>query len=68
MVVWKCGSYREFISLDALARFLKVGEKNGNGALFYRLWETDNKAAIEYLSNDVLLTFRCARQMGIVSY
>jgi hypothetical protein len=67
MAFWKCGSYRDFISLDSLARFLAIGEKNGSGALFYREWETDRKHAIEYLVNDVRLTYRCAHKMGLVS-
>src|SRR6185437_5605589 len=68
MVVWKCGAYREFIALDALARFLKVGQKNGKGDLFYRMWETDRQAALDYLSNDVQITFSCARKMGLISH
>jgi hypothetical protein len=67
MVQWRCGSYREFIGLDALSRFLGVGAKNGNGELFYRLWDTDRKAAISYLRNDVEITFRCAEKMGFGS-
>jgi hypothetical protein len=67
MAAWKCGLYRDFISLDALSRFLCVGEKNGNGALFYRLWEVDREAAIEYLMNDCTLAYRCAERMGYVS-
>lgn len=67
MIVWRCGSYREFISLDALARFLGVGAKNGTGALFYRLWQTDMAEAIEYLVNDLRITHNCAIHMGALS-
>jgi hypothetical protein len=66
MVTWKCGGYRDFISLDALAKFLDCGAKNGNGAQFYQLWKSDRNAATEYLRNDVQLVIDCARKMGII--
>jgi hypothetical protein len=64
MIAWRCGSYKDFISLDNLAKFLDVGAKNGSGEMFYRLWETDRDAAIEYLVNDVELAAKCAAKMG----
>ncbi len=67
MAQWKCGSYREFISLDALARFLGVGEKTGTGEQFYRLWDKDRQAAIDYLVNDVRITHGCAQKMNMLS-
>lgn len=67
MIMWRCGAYREFISLDALARFLGVGAKNGTGALFYRLWQTDMDAAVDYLVNDLSITYESAIHMGAIS-
>ncbi len=67
MVLWRCGSYKDYISLDALARFLGVGEKTGSGERFYKLWETDRKAAVDYLVNDVRITAGCAKKMGVLS-
>lgn len=66
MALWKCGSYRDFISLDALSRYLGVGSKVGSGEQFYKLWNKDRKAAVEYLVNDVRITYACARRMGLV--
>lgn len=66
MVVWRCGSWKEFISLDSLARYLGVGQKNGNGEHFHRLWQTNRQAAVDYLVNDVRITLACAIKMGIV--
>lgn len=67
MVHWRCGQYKEFISLDTLARFLHVGQKNGRGVMFYKLIVEDRVAALDYLQNDVWLTYRCAKHMGVVS-
>lgn len=65
MAAWKCGSYRDYISLDKLARFLGVGEKTGSGEMFYKLWDKDRAAAIDYLVNDVKITLACAHKMGM---
>jgi predicted 3'-5' exonuclease similar to PolB exonuclease domain len=67
MILWKCGSFKDFISLDSLARFLGAGEKVGSGERFHRLWQTDRKAAIDYLVNDVKITHGCAAKMGLVA-
>lgn len=65
MKLWQCGDYREFISLDRLAKFLGVGEKTGSGAEFAGLWEVNRDSALEYLKNDLLLTQKCAQRMGV---
>lgn len=67
MIAWRCGSYKDFISLDNLAKFLNVGAKNGSGEMFYQLWETDREAAVEYLKNDVDLAAKCAAKMGFTN-
>lgn len=56
--LWSCGSRdpRDRISLDALARFLGVGQKTGTGADFAQLWVSDRQKAIAYLENDLRLT------------
>jgi hypothetical protein len=66
MAVWKFGGYRDFICLDALAKFLGVGAKNGNGAQFHQVWASDKKAALDYLKNDVQLVVECAQKMGLM--
>lgn len=65
MQVWQCGDYKELISLDRLARFLKVGEKSIDGAQFAELKKTNPKAAREYLAHDLQLTRAVANRMGI---
>lgn len=64
MTAWKCGGYKDFISLDNLAKFLGVGAKNGNGERFHALWNQDQQAAIDYLANDVKLVIDCGLKMG----
>jgi hypothetical protein len=64
MIAWRCGGYKDFISLDNLAKFLNVGQKNGNGELFHVLWNQDRDAAVAYLTNDVRLCADCAAKMG----
>jgi|GEM_PF-743882 len=56
MDVFALGEYQKRISLDRLAKFVGVGEKNGSGADFYEKWLNDRDAALEYLENDVRLT------------
>lgn len=61
--VWQAGDRQNFISLDRLSQFLDIGQKNGNGADFHKLWETDHLAAREYLTNDLAMTMRCAARL-----
>jgi len=35
--IWSCGNRQDTISLDRLSRFLKTGEKNGDGKHFHEL-------------------------------
>lgn len=54
---FQAGNRQErYTKLDSASKFFGVGEKTGSGADFAGLWETDRKAAKEYLANDVLLT------------
>lgn len=66
MAIWRLGSWKDFISLDLLSKFLGVGAKNGNGEYFHLLWDKNRKAAVDYLHNDVKLAFDCALKMGVV--
>lgn len=63
MLVWKCGVYDDNISLDRLARFLGVGQKEGTGKDFAKLWLEDRPKALEYLRNDLFLTKKCAERL-----
>lgn len=53
------------ISLDTAAKFLGVGQKNGEGKDFAKLWATDRKSALSYLENDLRLCAGIAHKMGV---
>ena len=63
---WQLGDRQARGSLDAVAKHLGVGAKNGDGKDFARLWQTDRAKAIEYLRNDVELTARVAEVLGAI--
>jgi hypothetical protein len=67
MRVWACGvgGMNSFVKLGTLARAFGIGGKNGDGALFYRLLETDYPAAKAYLENDLILTAEVARRLHV---
>ena len=52
--------------LDHVAKSLGCGAKNGNGAEFAALYETDESAALEYLRNDLAITAAVAQKLGVV--
>jgi len=62
MAVWTGGA--GYAGLDKVARFLGVGEKNGNGAEFARLWHEDREQAEQYLANDIAMTANVAARLG----
>lgn len=65
--VWKATSRDgEHISLDRLARFLKLGAKNGHGEDFAKQLIEDEGAAREYLANDLAMTWRIAERLGVI--
>lgn len=62
--LWGLGEYKEYISLNSLAAHLNLPiRKNGDGALFYKLYETDREAALNYLRRDLELTKLAAEKM-----
>lgn len=67
MQIWACGKAGSagMTKLDTLAKAFGVGAKNGSGAMFAELLEKDRAAAIEYLRNDVAMTYEVARRMGV---
>lgn len=63
---WQCGDKQERISLGNIAKFLGIGEKNGDGKDFSKLWATERSLAVQYLENDLLLTAKLMeRLLGI---
>lgn len=70
MSVWGCGAYKDYTSLDDLARFFGVGQKPGDcsGADFARMFNASDEeraTALEYLKNDLTMTWGVARKMGV---
>ena len=64
---WRCGNFQESIKLADLARAMGCGDKpeGVTGADFHRLWKTDRDRAIDYLTNDLEMTAKCAAKMGV---
>jgi hypothetical protein len=57
MKTFQAPNYREdFTSLGTAAKFLGIGEKNGEGAHFAETYAKDRDAALAYLANDLALT------------
>jgi hypothetical protein len=62
---WQLGDRQARGSLDAIARHLGVGAKNGDGKDFAQLWQSDRAKAVAYLRNDLELTAKIADALGI---
>jgi len=67
MEVWQQGVYEDkFTSLDTLAKFFGVGQKTGEGKDFAKLYLSDDKQiAIDYLKNDLDITYKVACMLNI---
>jgi predicted PolB exonuclease-like 3'-5' exonuclease len=63
MKVWTFGGYKDFVSIDKVARALGVGCKNGDGADFAKMWVEDRPKAIAYAVNDLKLTAEVAKRI-----
>ena len=61
---WQLGDRQARGSLDAIAKHLAVGAKNGSGADFAKLWQSDRALAVAYLRNDLELTAKVADVLG----
>jgi len=65
MAVWANWDPRNFPSLDALARSLGLGCKNGSGEQVLELWKTGMHAEIaRYCLHDCWLTYGCYCRMN----
>jgi len=63
--IWDCRR-KDYISLNDLAIYMKVGKKNKNEDLFYQLLEKNKDIAKEYLINDLRLTKAIAEKWGLI--
>ena len=61
---WQMGDRESYVSLNTIAKHLGLGEKEGNGKDFYKLWANDRPAAISYLKQDLHLTAKIATIFG----
>lgn len=66
MKLYQLGDRGDSVKLDTLARAMGFGGKNGSGEHFYKLFADRIEDALEYLKNDVELTFQVARRMGAI--
>lgn len=66
MEIWQLGDRQNFISLDAIARYLGIGRKTGEGEFFYKVLKAFPEEAIAYLENDVRLTFELAKRLNVI--
>jgi DNA polymerase elongation subunit (family B) len=62
---WQLGDRQARGSLDAIAKYLGVGQKNGHGEDFARLWKENRDRAVEYLRRDVEPTAKIAEVLRI---
>lgn len=63
--LWQMGDRQAHGSLDSIAKHFGVGQKNGNGKDFAKLWATDRPKAVEYLRNEMNITAAIAERMGV---
>ncbi len=66
--LWQLGDRYAIGSLDAIARHLGVGAKNGDGKEFAALWAKDRRQAEAYLRNDLELTAKVGCAIGALGY
>ena len=76
MEMWST-DYKDYVSLDAVAKFLGVGGKSGHGSQVYDLWRTGRHQEIaDYCADDVelvrrvhkVLTMQSTEQMDVINF
>ncbi len=66
MKVWQMGDREATITLDRLAKFLGVGQKEGDYKTATDALFTDPAAAQAYCLHDVEITMKCAQALGVI--
>ena len=63
--IWQCGDKTAHGSLGSLCKLMGLGEKNGSGADFARLYGDENtrEQAFSYLKNDLVLCSKLAERL-----
>jgi len=66
MELWQCGD-RQYKTrgLDYMSKSLGLSGKTGSGKDFAQLFAEDQERALDYLRSDVVLTYKCAKRMGV---
>lgn len=63
--IWNCRRYpKAYCSLNNMAMFFGVGSKSMKGDMFYETLLTDKEAAIDYLQNDLDMTYQIFKKMN----
>jgi hypothetical protein len=63
---WSCGVRGNKVKLDFVANALGIEGKTGSGADFADLLIEDREAALNYLRNDIRVTWEVALRMGVI--
>lgn len=66
--IWGFGEHQPAGSLEVVCRTLGLGQKNGDGADFARLYfgtPEERAQALSYLANDLALTAKLAARLGV---
>lgn len=67
MKAWQAGDFKApFTGLNTALKQTGLGEKNGNGADFGKLWAAEKAAALEYNGQDLLMEAKLAERMGLL--
>lgn len=64
-VIWD-GRSKDYSSLDSVSKFLGIGQKNGDGKDFAKLWVEDREKACQYIENDLNLIHGVGQRMGVI--
>lgn len=65
--IWQCGDRQAHGSLDVIARLMGFEGKTGDGAQFATLYRSEEtrQQALDYITNDLNLTKKIAKRMGL---
>ena len=63
MSAWSLGEYQARISLDRFAKHLGLEGKSGSGKYFAKLYEENQKEALDYLRTDLKVSKRIAERI-----
>lgn len=62
--IWQAGRREDTPSLAHLLRAFDLEPKNGDGGLFYQMWNADPTRAVEYAIQDIQCEYQLGGKMG----